>query len=104
MDHGYEAFYCTLSSSHSSYSRVSDEDALHFSQPHKEEANEIDTPSPFVLGVHVGSVLQQELDDGQPVVAGREVQRRGLSTLHVPAVHVLHRTEFLRRGAEERTN
>lgn len=45
--------------------------------------------SPFILGVDVGSVLQQELDDCQTVVAGSKMQRRGLPTLHVPAVHVL---------------
>lgn len=54
-------------------------------------------PSPFILGVYVGSVLQQELNNGQTVVAGGEMQRRGLSTLQVSAVHVLHRAEFLQR-------
>ena len=33
---------------------------------------------PFVLGVDVGAVLQQELDDADAVVAGRQVQRSGL--------------------------
>lgn len=55
----------------------------------------INVSSPFVLGVDVCSVLQQELDDGQPVKTGGEVQRRRLSALYVPAVDVLRRTELL---------
>lgn len=51
------------------------------------------TSSPFVLGVHVGSVVQQELHHCHPVVAGGEVQRRGVTSLQVAAVDVLGRAQ-----------
>lgn len=34
--------------------------------------------SPFVLGVNVGPVLEEELNDADSVVAGSQVERRGL--------------------------
>lgn len=34
--------------------------------------------SPFVLGVNVGSVLEEQLNDADSVVSGSQVQRRGL--------------------------
>lgn len=34
--------------------------------------------SPFILGVNVSSVLEEELHDADPVVAGSQVERRGL--------------------------
>lgn len=33
---------------------------------------------PFVLGVHVGSVLQEQLNYPHPVVSGSQVERSGL--------------------------
>lgn len=33
---------------------------------------------PFVFGVNVGSVLEEELNDADPVVAGGQVEGRGL--------------------------
>lgn len=37
-----------------------------------------DGVSPFVLGVDVGPVLEQQLNDADSVVAGSQVERRGL--------------------------
>lgn len=45
--------------------------------------------APFVFSVDVGTVLQQVLHHGHAVVSSCEVQRCGLTSLCVPAVHVL---------------
>lgn len=41
---------------------------------------------PLVFCMDVGSVRQQKLNDGHPVVASCKMQRRRVPTIHVPAV------------------
>ena len=36
--------------------------------------------------MYVGPVVEQELDDADPVVAGGKVERRGVAAVEVPAV------------------
>lgn len=56
--------------------------------------------APFVLGVHVGPVVQQVLHHRHPVVAGSKVKGGGVSSLQVSAVHILSRAQRLWRDAE----
>lgn len=57
--------------------------------------------APFVLGVHVGPVVQQVLHHRHSVVAGSKVKGGGVSSLQVSAVHILSRTQRLWRDADQ---
>lgn len=58
--------------------------------------------APFVLGVHIGPVVQQELHHRHSVVTSSKVKRSGVSSLEVPAVHVLSCAQRLQRETSVR--
>lgn len=57
--------------------------------------------APFVLGVHVGPVVQQVLHHRHSVVTGGEMQRSGVAALQIPTVHILSRAQRLQGGRRE---
>lgn len=53
--------------------------------------------SPFVFGVDVCAVMQQVLHHSHAVIACCKVQRRRVTSLQIPAVHILSRAQLLQR-------
>lgn len=67
------------------------------------EFNHMASVAPFVLGVHVGPVVQEVLHHWHSVVASSKVKRSGVSSLQISAIHILSRTQRLRRERQRQT-
>lgn len=67
---------------------------------HRSPPTQQTNSAPFVLGVHVGPVVQQVLHHRHSVVTGGKMKRRGVSALQIPTVDVLRRAQRLRAQRE----